>query len=278
MKKCIQITPNESLITLSANVVYRQVPDWYGFGSRQLCLDLIRPSGGAPKPVVVWIGGGAWQEMNRHIYIPELVFLAENGYAVASVDYRISANAKFPAQIEDIKAAIRYLRTHAAELNIDPGRIAVMGESAGGYLAALAGATGATRQFDTGDCPEQSSAVQCVVDWYGPVDLSSLPYAEHPATPQALLLGATPAADPERARLASPITYVSPQTPPTLILHGNSDRLVPIAQSRAYYDKLVENGVDADLYELDGVDHGGPAFTAPEIKRIILDFLNYHLQ
>lgn len=92
MQKCIHITPNETLITLSANVVYRQVPDWCGFGNRQLCLDLIRPSGGAPKPVVVWIGGGAWQEMNRHIYIPEQVFLAENGvdtdlYELDGVDH-----------------------------------------------------------------------------------------------------------------------------------------------------------------------------------------------
>ena len=277
MKHVIKPEGIRPLTTMAVDIVYKQVSDWYGHGNRTLCFDLIRALDDSPRPLVVWLGGGAWQEMNQHVYLPELMYLAENGYAVASVEYRISAKATFPAQLEDVKAAIRYIRAHADQLCVDPNRIAIMGESAGGHLAALTGVTGEERQFDVGDYPEESSKVSCVVDWYGPVDFFKFG-GGNPASPESLLMGATMEEAPEKARAASPVSYVSPQTPPFLILHGDSDRLVPVEQSRELYALLEENGVDATLVELEGTDHGGPAFTTPEVKQIILEFLDSHLK
>lgn len=277
MKYTIKPEGIRPLITMAVDIVYKQVPDWYGHGNRILRFDLIRAREDRSRPLVVWLGGGAWQEMNQHVYLPELMFLAEAGYAVASVEYRTSEKAIFPAQLEDVKAAIRYIRAHAKELCVDPNRIAVMGESAGGHLAALAGVTGLEKQFDVGDYPEETSAVSCVVDWYGPANLMTLGAGE-PRSPETLLLGNVSQQCPEKALAASAISYVSPQTPPFLILHGNADRLVPVEQSRELYALLEENAVEATLVELEGTDHGGPAFTSQQVKNIILDFLAIHLK
>ncbi len=277
MKYTITPTNIRPLTTMAVGIVYKQVPDWYGHGNRTLCFDIVRSLGDGPKPLVIWLGGGAWQEMNQHVYLPELTYLAENGYTVASVEYRTSEKAKFPAQIEDVKAAIRYIRAHAKELCVDPEKIAIMGESAGGHLASLAGVAGEERQFDVGENLNESSAVSCVVDWYGPVDFTKFGNG-NPVSPESLLMGATAENDPEKARAVSPVSYVSPKTPPFLILHGDSDHLVPVEQSRELYALLRENNVDATLVELVGTDHGGPAFTTSEVKQIILDFLNSHLK
>lgn len=235
-------------------------------------------------PLIVWVGGGAWKASTPFRQIPCLSYYARNGYVVASIDYRVSGMEPFPAPIQDVKAAIRYLRFHAGEYGIDPEKIAVMGDSAGGHLAALAGTSGDGETFGTPDLPDVSCEVQAVVDLYGPSDFLQMPGANQPEigflwqTPESLLLGGHPAVKEEMARKASPVTYVKEQTPPFLLLHGTKDSLVNVKQSEILYDALKSAGVEADLYELVGADHATPHFVQPEIQKLILTFLNRRLK
>ena len=281
MRQTIPAPETVPVVREAANLVYRQVPGWGQVGSRPLHLTLLRaPAAAQPQPVIVWLCGGAWLDVDHNVWLPELNAFARAGYAVASVQYRLSNVAPFPAPLTDVKAAIRYLRAHAREWGLDPCRFAIMGESAGGFLSALAGATGQTRQFDEGDNLDESSAVQAVVDWYGPTDLAAMTQALLPgrpadalSSPEDLLLGANLACHPEAAQAANPMAYIGDATPPYLILHGTADPLVPIEQSRMLEAALSAAGRDARLYELEGAGHGTPAFSQPAIKDLILGFL-----
>ncbi|MBR5742339.1 MAG: alpha/beta hydrolase [Clostridia bacterium] len=282
MKRTLPLKRTRAFIAMAGGIVYKQVPDWYGSDSRALSLNLIRTMDGKAHPTVVWLTGGAWQKVTRNAHVPEMVYLAEAGYTVATVEYRSSEDDVFPAQIEDVKAAIRFLRKNAALYQVDPDRVAVMGESAGGHLAALAGTTSGTGLFDVGENLDFSSDVQCAVDWYGPADFTefrSEPVPElFPFPPEALLIGGPTGSNPEKARAASPVTYVHAGTPPFLILHGTADQLVPFAQSEKLYEKLTEAGAEAELVALEGANHGDPMFVTPEVKATILDFLDRHLK
>ena len=283
MKKTIPLKRTRSFIAMAGGIVYKQVPDWYGSDSRALSLNLIRLMDGKAHPTVVWLTGGAWQKVSRNAHVPEMVYLAEAGYTVATVEYRSSEDDVFPAQIEDVKAAIRFLRKNAALYQVDPEHIAVMGESAGGHLAALAGTTsGLGGMFDVGDDLDYSSDVQCAVDWYGPADFldfrsDSIP-GFFPFSPETLLIGGPAETNPEKAKAASPVTYAGSRTPPFLILHGTEDQLVPFAQSEKLYGKLTEAGAEAELIALEGANHGDPMFVTDEVRAVILDFLDRHMK
>ncbi len=186
------------------------------------------------------------------------------------------------AQIEDCKAAIRWLRAHAAEYRIDPAHIGAWGASAGGRLVSLLRTTGNTREFDVGENLEQSSAVQCVIDWYGPTDF--LHWGENPdAAPRhepktsALLGGAVETHEAE-ARRACPVDYVTAKAAPFLIMHGDQDPTVPPQQSRELNAALQSAGVESTLTIVPGARHGGPPFFTPENRELMLAFLNRHLQ
>jgi acetyl esterase/lipase len=239
-------------------------------GVRPLELDLHLPAAGAaPPPVVVFLHGGGWRLGTRHTAGPmyreaaptPFQRLAQAGVAVASVDYRLSGEATWPAQLHDAKAAVRWLRSRAGELGVDGDRVAAWGESAGGHLAALLGLTGddAALEGDVG-VTGPSSTVAAVVAWYPPTDVRAVATdtgtdPHDPGTREAQLLGAPVPDVPGAAAQASPVTHVSPAAPPFLLLHGAADRFVPCVQSERLYDALLEAGVEVELDVFEGADH-----------------------
>jgi acetyl esterase/lipase len=240
-------------------------------GYRPLQLDLWVPASATSPPLVVWIHGGGWMFGDRR-YLPETLRpnqlfeeLVAAGLAVATIDYRHALEAHFPTQLHDAKAAIRYLRAHADVLGIDTTKIGVWGESAGGHLAALVGLTGEHAELEGAlGVLRQSSAVDVVVDWYGPADLALQPReGRSPAVmamlppemltpPAELLAGGN---DDHRLAVASPLTYVTPAAPPFLLIHGTADTVVPYEQSEVLTKALTDAGVPARLVPIDGAEH-----------------------
>ena len=267
----------------SLSVAIRELHDipYVTGGHERQRLDLYLPQGEGLKPVIVWIHGGAWEAGDK-ANCPAKGMLAR-GYAVVSVGYRLSQHAVFPAQIEDCKAAIRWLRAHAQQYQIDPGHIGVWGASAGGHLVALLGTTGNIRDFDVGENLGQSSRVQCVIDWFGPTDFlhygdPSTARADDSKSPVTRLLGGTVADKPELARQSSPVYYVSADAAPFLIMQGDKDPLVPMQQSQSLYAALQQAKVPSDLKIYPGAAHGGAPFGSAESRQLMADFLDQHLQ
>jgi len=222
---------------------------------------------GAPlRPLIVWIHGGGWQEGSKE-GCPAINFVP-HGYVAASINYRLTQDGKFPAQIVDCKGAIRFLRAHAAEYHIDPKRVGVWGASAGGHLVALLGTTNGLKELEgtVGGNLDQSSDVQCVADWFGPTDflkfLEQSEAAGNKVTAAIVapmiqkLFGGNIQEAHDLAVLASPIAHVSKDDPPFLIQQGDKDPLVPAAQSQTFYDALKAAGVDATLEIIPGAGHG----------------------
>lgn len=259
----------------------RDIPYVSGGGDRQK-LDLFLPARSeSPRPLVVWVHGGAWQAGSKD-NCPAKPLVAK-GYVVASIGYRLSQQATFPAQIEDCKAAVRWLRAHAVDYGIDPDRIGAWGASAGGHLVALLGTTGQLRDFDVGENLDQSSSVQCVIDWFGPTDFLHYGDAaqrppEDPNGPLAKLIGGLPSENMDKVKRCSPISYVQAKAAPFLIMQGDHDPLVPAQQSEELNDALQKAGVSSALRILPGAGHGGPLFTSAENIKLMTDFLQEHLQ
>ncbi len=245
-------------------------------GHERQKLDLYLPEkdASAPLPVIVWIHGGGWQGGSK-ANCPAAGFVPQ-GYAVASINYRLSQHAKFPAQIEDCKAAIRWLRANAAKYHFDPDHIGVWGASAGGHLVALLGTTGDLKKWDVGDNLNQSSRVQAVVDFFGPSDFRSIKGSAE--SPVSKLLGGPVPDNKEKAAEASPITHVAKGDPPFLIVHGDMDPTVAVSQSEQLAEALKKAGDDVTLKILPGAKHGGREFAAPETRTIIKDFFDKHLK
>jgi acetyl esterase/lipase len=223
-----------------------------------LTLDLYCPEKvSGPAPVIVWIHGGAWRRGGKKKC--PAVALVPDGYALASIDYRLSSTAPFPAQIEDCKAAVRWLRANAAKYNLDADRIGVWGMSAGGHLAALLGTSGGVQELEgSGDNMQYSSRVQAVCAVAGPTNLPALTNVG-PKRMSAIegLLGGPLEKDKAKAIAASPIHYVSKDDPPFLIVHGEGDRVIPVEQSQRLYEALQKAGVNATLKILPQVGHQG---------------------
>jgi acetyl esterase/lipase len=248
-------------------------------GDTSLKLDLYVPADAKSPSVVVWVHGGAWRGGSKNN--PSILPLTEMGYAVASVDYRLSPVAKFPAQIHDIKAAIRYLRGTASQHGIDTRKIAIAGGSAGGHLAALVGVSNGVKglEGDSGDHRNQSSDVQAIVAFYGASNLTTIlaqstPHGLSVRVPALeLLLGGHPDERPDLARLASPVYHVDKADPPILWYHGDQDAQMPINQAHEIVGAYKKLGLPITLEVVHGGGHGGKLFFTPEQMNEVGQFL-----
>ena len=245
-------------------------------GDKSLLLDLYLPKNATGKvPVIMWVHGGGWKNGSKNKV--KGLWLVEQGYALASISYRLTQEAIWPAQINDCRSAVRFLRSNADKYGLNGDKIAAWGGSAGGHLVAVLG---------TQDLPKDekvSSRVQAVLDWYGPSDLLTMPpnnvsekrTAEMVANSNgAKLLGATVREVPKLAKEASGFWNVSKDDPPFLIMHGEKDPGVPLEQSTKFHDKLKAAGVSSELFIVKGAGHGGKLFMAEECNKVILNFFD----
>ena len=232
----------------------------YGIGDgTELKLDLAMPKGGEGSfPALVCLHGGAWKGGHRTNLDRTIEVLASRGYVAVTVSYRLAPGAKFPAQIEDCKAAVRWLRANATRYRINPDRIGALGFSAGAHLACLLGTTDKNDGLEgKGGSTSQSSRVQAVVSFFGPTDLTTKNWTKQVEDDILVpFLGATIDAKPEIYRRASPINYVTSDDPPFLFFHGTEDHLVQLAQSKVLADKLQAVGIDARVVVMEGEGHG----------------------
>lgn len=256
-------------------------------GGVKLLLDLRVPEGNGPHPVILYLHSGAWITGDR-TGGPALR-QASRGYAVASIDYRLAPTHIWPAQIEDAKAAVRWLRANAARFRFDPDRIGVFGASAGGHIASILGTSGGVASLEgVGHGNAQfSSRVKAVVDLYGPTDLlkieeqkiACIPLnANAPNMPPSLLMGCPIQQCKEKTATANPITYITPDDPPFLIMQGMLDCLTPWKQSVILHDALAAAGVDSRLELIPNGEHGGRVFDEEKYERMIDDFLDKYLR
>jgi acetyl esterase/lipase len=249
-------------------------------GHERQKLDLYLPKkADGPLPVIIWVHGGAWLAGSKEGGGPARSFVGK-GYAVASINYRLSQHATFPAQIEDCKAAIRWLRANAKTYHLDPDHFGVWGASAGGHLVALLGTSGDVKDLEGHEgALDQSSRVQAVVDWFGPTDVTKMGGShDRPDAPEARLIGGPVQENKDKAARANPITYVSKDDPPFLIMHGDQDKTVPLSQSELLRDALEKAGVDTTFRPVTGAGHGGREFASEENRKLIEDFFDRHLK
>lgn len=244
--------------------------------ARPLGLDLYRPEKFKGRlPVVVWVHGGGWKNGSKEGCPAK--WLAQHGFAVASISYRLTHDAQWPAQIDDCRSAVRWLRKNARKYRLDPDHIGIWGSSAGGHLVAIMGT------IDAPKGEEISSRVQAVCDWFGPTDLLTMPPNNVSATRSieqvrnsngAKLLGATVRDIPEKAKEASGLYHVSSDDPPFLVMHGDEDPGVPIAQSERFVAALRKANVPVTYHVVKGAGHGGKLFKTEEVNSVVVKFFN----
>lgn len=250
-------------------------------------LDLLlpkQPADDKPLPVVAFIHGGAWRAGDKRGGVGQVAPLVASGqFAGVSIGYRLSDEAIWPAQIHDCKAAIRWVRAHAKQYNLNADKIAVWGSSAGGHLVAMLGTSGGVKELEgtLGKHLDQSSRVTCVVDFFGPTDLlamgkypSRIPHDEA-NSPESRLVGGPVQETQAAAKSASPVTYVSKDDPPFLLMHGSEDPLVPYNQSERLAEALTKAGCEPIFVKVQGAGHG---FGGPQVARRVEQFLQKHLR
>ena len=254
------------------DIVYAEV------NGRKLLLDLYMPASNTNPYLIVWIHGGAWHSGSKDS--PPTSF-AESGYALASVDYRLSVEAKFPAQMHDIKAAIRYLRANASKFGYRPDKIVIAGSSAGAHLAVLAGVTSNDPELEgtLGQYTTTSSTVQAILDYFGPSNFTTIlkqstPHGVSVRGPaMALLLGKTVDNAHEMAQMASPVLQIDANDPPLLIFHGDQDIQVPINQSHELVGAYKSHNLKVQMEVVYGAGHSDKPYFEPQYQQIANKFL-----
>lgn len=293
--KTLEVAPVKTEVKQVSGVVYEQVPS-RGYPNVPMQLDLLQPQKKTRMPAIVFVTGGGFINANRDNGVQLRNYLAEKGYVVASITYRVAPTAKFPQPLEDVKASIRYLRAHADQWNIDKDRIGIIGGSAGGYLSAFAGTTSGTKTFDKGENLQESSKVNCAVDLYGLSDLSQVGMDYSPEVQQlhksagateALWVNGSPVfggkdggvlADPKATEAANPIAYIGKNSAPMLLMHGTADKVVSPGQTDLLYQALKAKGVPAERYEIPGAAHGGVYWVQDKVLQVIGDFFDRYLK
>lgn len=259
----------------------------YGDHKERNTLDLFVPKSEKPVPLIIWVHGGAWQAGSKNGNNPALPYLAR-GYAVASINYRLSQHAIYPAQIQDCKEAVRFLRANAKKYNLNPDAFGAWGASAGGHLVALLGTTADVQELVMPNSPNKdvSDRVQCVVDFFGPTDLTKMSAHatpgskfdhDGPKSPESLLVGGKIQENKEKAAKANPLNYVDKSDAPVLIVHGDADPLVGLGQSEILVAALKKAGVPVELVVVKGGGHGGAGFATKENQAKIAAFFEKHL-
>lgn len=270
-------------VRLRANIPYHKLDN------KELKLHLLIPDDNKskPKPLIIFIKGSSWgkyKPQDSFEFIPQLVQFAKSGYVVASIEHRTSHEATFPAQIHDVKTAVVYLKENASEYQINPELVGVWGTSSGAHLAALLGTSCHVSELGGAELKSKyNPCVQAVVDWYGPTDFLEMNKAsddynaEDPESAESMLIGGPILRNKDKVRRANPITYVTAEAPPFLIMHGDRDKRVPFNQSELLYEALKRENVDVTLYKVKGGGHGS-GFSTPEVIEIVHEFFNQQLK
>lgn len=288
----IDVPVVQGRIDAISGVVYSQVFE-RGRSVRGLKMTLFVPRTKEKKPAVLYFPGGGFTSADHEKFLEMRYALARAGYAVAACEYRAVPN-KFPALLEDAKAAVRWMREHASEFGVDADRIGLLGDSAGGYVVQMAGATNGEKNWDVGDFKEVSSDVQAVVSIYGISDLTTIGEGignenvhVSAAVTEALLLngpafkdfaGASVNADPQKAKAASPIGHVDGTEPPFLLMHGSGDKVVSPLQSKKMFEALQNKKVEAEYVLVRGAGHGDLPWYQPSVISRVVNFFDRHLK
>ncbi len=264
-------------VTVAADIPFASVD------GNELALDLYMPVAAENPPLLVWVHGGAWRAGSRKS-VSSLAYV-EAGYALASVSYRLSGVAPFPAQSHDIKGAIRFLRANAEAYGYDASRIGILGSSAGAHLAALVGVTNGNENLegDVGGNLDQSSDIAAIVSYFPATNLTSIldqstPFGLNLRVPSLEALFGGPVEEKaELARLASPVFHIDADDPPLFLLHGDQDPQMPINQSHELHGVYKTQGLDVEFEVVHGSPHGGPAFFDSGRNAMVQAFLDAHL-
>lgn len=284
MKRFQKVVPTDNTVLpgmhtlmgdLSDRAMVNYIPniEYVQRNGQPLCLQLLLPYNLFPErplsrrlPLIVYVQGAAWGEQDVYKMLPQLSRIAAKGYVIASVKHRAASVAKFPAFLQDVKSAIRFLRANSEKYCIDPDEVAIWGNSSGGNAALLVGVTGDFDEFKTEDNHDMSDAVSAVIDFYGPTDVAQINnrprnpafLADKSRIPEDILFGGCVQEHPEIAQPGNPIQYVTPdrELPPFFIAHGDADAMVPFNQSVLMVEKLHACNKMVDFYKIHGADHG----------------------
>ena len=293
--KELSVKLNKPDIGLISDVVYEQVPS-RGYSNVAMKMDILQPKEAKNLPAIIYVTGGGFINANKDNGIQLRMHLAEKGYVVGSISYRVAPTAKFPEPLEDVKAAIRYVKANAEKFGVDPERVGIVGGSAGGYLSAMAGTTSGTRTFDKGENLQVSSEVKAAVDLYGLSDLTQVgsDYSEEvqarhrsAGATEALWVNGSPVfggtdggilADKNAAEKANPINYITKKSAPMLLMHGTADTLVSPSQTDLLFQALQQKGIASERYLVKNAAHGGVYWSQNEVLDIITAFFDKYLK